>query len=83
LGCSEQIELRITINGEHVYGSPFYPAVLPAPTSSGHCRIDGEGKDVAVVGQTNEFTISACDQWDDLRGNCNGATGCQWVNVPY
>jgi hypothetical protein len=31
---SEEIELSVTFNGEHIYGSPFYPTVLPAPTSS-------------------------------------------------
>ncbi len=66
--CSEDIELSVTFNGEHIYGSPFYPSVLPAPTASGHCKIGGEGRDIAIVGQTNEFTITAFDQWDDARG---------------
>ena len=62
------MELSVTFDDEHIYGSPFYPTVLPAPTASGHCVIAGEGRDVAVVGQTNEFTITAYDQWDDARG---------------
>ncbi len=66
--CREDIQLSILLNGYHIYGSPFFPTVLPAPTSAGHCTVHGDGASIAVVGQSNEFTIVACDAWDQPRG---------------
>eukprot|EP01138_Halocafeteria_seosinensis_P005585 gb/GECG01005708.1/.p1 GENE.gb/GECG01005708.1/~~gb/GECG01005708.1/.p1 ORF type:complete len:1018 (+),score=182.29 gb/GECG01005708.1/:1-3054(+) len=61
-------ELQVLYGGEHIFGSPFYPEVLPAPTAPKHCLVEGEGMHTAHIGKKNYFTIVACDQFDAARG---------------
>ena len=63
-----EYDLEVTLNGAHIYGSPFAPDVLPASTSAAHCVVYGDGLENAQVAAVNEFVIVARDQWDDVRG---------------
>lgn len=44
-------ELQVLYGGEHIFGSPFYPEVLPAPTAPKHCLVEGEGMHTAYIGK--------------------------------
>jgi hypothetical protein len=59
--------LAVTLDNEHIYGSPFDIDVDPAPTAPAHCVLDGEGIHTARVGVTNTITIIARDQFDEQR----------------
>lgn len=59
----------VTHNGRHdIYGSPFHPAVAPAPTVASHCLVTGPGASTASPGGPNSFTVDARDQFDEPRG---------------
>lgn len=60
-------ELSVKHLGQHIFGSPFLPTVLPAPTAAKHCLVTGDGAAVAVPNRTNVFTIVARDQFDEPR----------------
>lgn len=60
--------LSVTYGGHDIFGSPFQPEVSSAPTAASHCVASGPGMTVAQVGHTNEFDLTARDQFDEPRG---------------
>eukprot|EP00398_MALV-I-01_sp_L67-1_P000786 gene786-327_t len=64
-------ELTVTAGGNAVVGSPFSIVVQPGPPSAPDADIPGGGKDAAVAGVQNSFTVTL----RDANHNLIGATG--------
>ena len=47
-------ELQVLYWGCHIFGSPFYPDVLPAPTAPKHCLVEGQGSTIGHIGKIVE-----------------------------
>ena len=64
-------QLAVTINGQHVKGSPFNTLVRPAATCADKSTVSGGGQSSAVAGEAASLAIHAVDCY----GNAQTAGG--------
>ena len=67
-------ELAITIDGQHIKGSPFATVVQPGATCAGSSKVSGDGKEHALAGITSRITIAGVDCY----GNTQTTGGDPW-----
>ena len=54
-------QLSITIDGEHIAGSPFATKVKPGTTCAANSKVEGDGRLRATAGEKTSLTIRAVD----------------------
>jgi len=62
-------QLNVTLNGLHIYGSPFLVDTSPAATFASQSLASGSGLYHGMAGESSTFTIEAFDTFRNRRDN--------------
>ena len=62
-------QLNVTLNGSHIYGSPFLVDTSPASTFASESVASGSGLFNGMAGESSSFTIEAFDTYRNRRNS--------------